>query len=312
MLRPDGSGLAMKVERETMTEIIYLNGRLLERSQATLSPFDHGFLYGYGVFETMRSYGGHIFRLDRHLARLRRSLASLGLPDDIIAAPDPAAGGQALETACLKVIEANGIKDARIRLTVTAGEGDMTPNPGTCLEPTVLVTARNLVPFPEDRYAEGYTATLSSIRRNSRSPLSRLKSTCYLENVLARSEAHALGCDEAVLLNEADYVAEGSTANIFLVRDGQLITPSVESGILPGITREAVIEIARAHNINTAERQVELTQLVESDEAFVTNSILQLMPLVRFQGRPIGSGKPGRVTETLLAAYSKLVSEEML
>jgi len=291
-------------------ETIYLNGRLIPRSQATLSPFDHGFLYGHGLFETMRSYDGHIFRLDRHLARLRRSLSSLGLAEDIISAPDTPTGGQSLETACLKVLEANGLRDARLRLTVTAGEGDMTPDPGTCRRPTVLVTARNLVPRPEKRYAEGYTTTLSSVGRNSGSPLSRLKSTCYLDNVLARSEARAAGCDEAVLLNEAGYVAEGSTTNLFLVGNGELITPSIESGVLPGITREAVLEIARAHNINTVDRQVEMNELVDADEAFLTNSILQIMPLTRFQGRPIGSGKPGAVTGTLLAAYGELVKEE--
>ncbi len=294
-----------------MTEdIIYLNGRLIPRSRATLSPFDHGFLYGYGLFETMRSYDGHIFRLDRHLARLRRSLGNLGLAEDIISAPDTPTGEESLETACLKVLEANGLRDARIRLTVTAGEGDMTPDPGTCREPTVLVTATNLVPLPDERYAKVYTATLSSVRRNSGSPLSRLKSTCYLDNVLARSEARAVGCDEAVLLNEAGYVAEGSTTNLFLVGNGKIITPSIESGVLPGITREAVLEIARATNIKTAERQVELKELVESDEAFVTNSILELVPLVRFEGKPIGTGKPGPVTETLLAAYRRLVKEE--
>lgn len=293
-----------------MEEIIYLNGRLVPRSQATLSPFDHGFLYGYGLFETMRSYDGRIFRLDRHLARLMRSLGSLGLPGDIITTLDVTAGEHSLETACLKTLEANRLKDARLRLTVTAGEGEMTPDPDTCQKPTVLVTARNHFPLPAERYTEGYTATLSSVRRNSGSPLSRLKSTCYLDNVLARSEALAAGCDEAVLLNEEDCIAEGSMTNIFLVRSGELITPSIESGVLPGITREAVLEIARTLNIKTSERQAELQEMVEADEAFVTNSILELMPLTRFQGRPVGSGRPGPVTKRLLAAYRELVQEE--
>ncbi len=300
-------------------EIIYLNGRLIPSSQATLSPFDHGFLYGYGLFETMRSYGGHIFRLDRHLDRLRRSLQSLGLPGDI-GAPDATAGGHSLETACISTLEANGLKDARLRLTVTAGEGDMTPDIATCREPTVLVTARELVPFTAERYAQGYTAMLSSIRRNSRSPLSRLKSTCYVESILARMDAEDAGCDEAIMLNEGGYLAEGSTTNIFLVKESLslegrgrvrvLITPSIESGVLPGITRESVLEIARTMNIKTAERQVELQQLVEADEAFLTNSILELMPLTRFQGRPVGSDKAGPVTQSVLAAYRELVKEE--
>ena len=291
-------------------EIIYLNGRLIARCEAALSPFDHGFLYGYGLFETMRSYDGHIFRLDRHLARLMRSLGSLGLPGDIITTLDVTAGGHSLETACLKTLEANGLRDARLRVTVTAGEGEMTPDPTTCREPTVLVTARNLSPLPAERYAEGCTATLSSVRRNSGSPLSRLKSTCYLDNILARSQARAAGCDEAVLLNEAGHLAEGSMTNIFLVRSGELITPSIESGVLPGITREAVLEMARASDTAVQERQAELQEMVEADEAFVTNSILEIMPLTRFQGRPVGSGRPGPVTKRLLAAYRELVREE--
>lgn len=298
-----------------MMEIVYLDGRLLPRSEAKLSPFDHGFLYGYGLFETMRAYGGHIFRLDRHIARLRDSAEALGLAYDLI----DGGARQSLESACAAVLEANKLRDARLRLTISAGEGDMTPNPGTCSRPTVLVTARELTPLPPHKYESGFRATLSSLRRNSRSPLSRLKSTCYVENVLARMEARAAGCDEAIMLNERGYLAEGSTANIFLVGKvlslrgrGQarvLITPSLESGVLPGITREAVLEIAQTLNIEPVEREVELRDLVEAEEAFATNSILEIMPLTRFDGQPIGSGKPGQLTGELALAYRRLVDE---
>ena len=286
-----------------MAEIIYLNGQLVPHSKAKLSPFDHGFLYGYGLFETMRAYNGHIFRLDRHLARLRRSAQSLGLAHNVIASE----AKQSLETACMETLEANKLKDARLRLTISAGEGDMTPDPGTCSSPTVLVTAQNLVPLPREKYESGFKAALSSLRRNSQSPLSRVKSTCYMENILARMEARAAGCDEAILLNERGYLAEGSTANIFLVSKGELVTPSLESGVLPGITREAVLEIAQASNIKTAERQVELKELTEAEESFTTNSILELMPLTCFDGKPIGSGKAGQLTKKLMAAYKELV-----
>jgi len=293
---------------EIMTEIIYLNGRLISRSKAKLSSFDHGFLYGYGLFETMRAYQGHIFRLARHLARLRRSAQSLGLTHSILHVVEVK---QSLETACMATLEVNKLKDARLRLTVSAGEGDMTPDPGTCSNPTVLVTARNLVPLPPEKYESGFKAALSSLRRNSQSPLSRLKSTCYMENILARMAARVAGCDEAILLNEQGYLAEGSTTNIFLASNGELITPSLESGVLPGITREAVLEIARASNIKTMERQVELKELIEAEEAFVTNSILELMPLTWFDGKPIGTGKPGQLTQNLIAAYRKLVDEAL-
>jgi branched-chain amino acid aminotransferase group I len=290
-----------------MAEIIYLNGRLIPRFEAKLSPFDHGFLYGYGLFETMRAYNGHIFRLDSHLTRLRRSAESLGLTHSVIAS----GAKQSLESACMATLEANRLKDARIRLTVSAGEGDMTPDPGTCPSPTVLITARNLVPLPPEKYETGFKAVISFLRRNSQSPLSRLKSTCYMENILARTAARAIGYDEAIFLNEQGYLAEGSSTNIFLVSHGELITPCFESGVLPGITRDAVLEIARTSNIKATERWVQLNELIAAEEAFVTNSILELMPLVSVEGRPIGSGKPGKLTGDLLFAYRKLVDETL-
>jgi len=289
-----------------MLETVYLNGRLVPRFEAKLSPLDHGFLYGYGLFETMRAYKGHIFRLDSHLTRLRCSAESIGLTHSVLTTEE---GKQSLKAACMATLEANELKDARIRLTVSAGEGDMTPDPGTCPSPTILISARNLDPLPSEKYETGLKATVSFLRRNSQSPLSRLKSTCYLENILARTTARASGYDEAILLNEQGYLAEGSTTNVFLVSHGELITPSFESGVLPGITREAVLEIARASNIKATERWVELNELVEAQEAFVTNSILELMPLVSVEGRTIGTGKPGKLTRDLLFAYRKLVDE---
>ena len=305
-----------------MAEIVYLNGLLVPRSKARLSPFNHGFLYGYGLFETMRAYDGCIFRLDHHLTRLYRSAEVLGLahnviasPPSVIASPGPegseGAAKQSLETACLQTLKANKLKDARLRLTVTAGEGDMTPDPTTCSGLTVLVTAKNLIPLPPDKYELGFKAVLSSVHRNSQSTLSRLKSTCYLDNILARMEARAAGADEAILLNERGVLAEGSTSNIFLVSKGEIITPSLETGVLPGITREAVLEIAQALNIRTEEREVELRELMQADEAFITNSILEIMPLTWFDAKPLGTGKQGQLTRKLMAAYRKLVTAPM-
>ena len=291
-----------------MAEIIYLNGQLVSHFEAKLSPFDHGFLYGYGLFETMRAYNGRIFRLDSHLTRLRCSAESIGLAHTILTTEE---GKQSLKAACLATLEANELKDARIRLTVSAGEGDMTPDISTCSSPTVLISARSLAPLPPEKYGTGFKAAISFLRRNSQSPLSRLKSTCYMENVLARMTARAAGYDEAILLNEQGYLAEGSTTNVFLVSHGELITPGFESGVLPGITRDAVLEIARTSNIKATERWVELNELIEAQEAFVTNSILELMPLVSVEGRLIGTGRPGKLTGDLLFAYRKLVDETL-
>jgi branched-chain amino acid aminotransferase len=286
-----------------MEEIIYLNGDLVPHSEAKLSPFNFGFLYGYGIFETMRSYGGTIFRLDRHLARLQHAAEMLNIASKLTAFD--------LEKACHDVLKANNLTEARLRLTVTAGEGDMIPNPDTCSGITVFIAARKLIPPPAENHRRGYSAILSSYRRNSRSPLSRIKPTSYLENVLARQEARAAGFDEVVLLNETGSVAEGGNTNIFLLSCQTLITPSIESGALPGITREAVLELAKSMGITAVVKQVELGELQTAGEAFLTNSILEIMPLTRLDNKPIGSGKPGPVTQRLMSSYRELVAREL-
>jgi len=286
-----------------MEEIIYLNGDLIPRSQTKISPFDHGFLYGYGLFETMRSYGGSIFRLDRHLSRLHDGAKTLGIAHKLTAFD--------LKTACYDILKANNLAEARIRLTVTAGEGDMIPNPDTCKGVTVFIAAQKLIPPTLEIYRRGYSAIMSSYCRNSRSPLSRLKSTSYLGNFLARQEARTAGINEVVLLNEKNSVAEGSSTNIFLVSGEMLITPPIESGVLPGITREVVLELAQTMKIMTLVRQVELDELLKADEALLTSSTIEIMPLTRLDNKPIGSGKPGPVTQQLMSSYQELVAREL-
>jgi branched-chain amino acid aminotransferase group I len=283
--------------------LVYINGSIVPRSEASISPFDRGFLYGYGLFETMRSYGGRVFRLDRHLARLMRSAEKLGLASEL----DPVA----LEQAIYKTLEANKLSDARIRLTVSAGEGERELAPPTLGALTIMVVAERLVPPPSHVYEEGVRAAIVSPRRNSQSPLSRIKSLNYLDSLIAHSEALALGADEAILLNERGFVCEGSTSNIFLVAAGSLITPSEESGILPGITREAVLELAHALGIEAGEGEIPVAELLQADEAFLTNSIIEVEPITVVDGRPIGSGKPGVVTRRLMAAYRELVQKEL-
>jgi branched-chain amino acid aminotransferase len=285
-----------------MEEIVYLNGKLTPRSEATLSPFDHGFLYGYGLFETMRAYGGSIFRLDRHLDRLHDAALTLGLASRIMAFD--------LKKGCYDVLKANNLSDARIRLTISAGEGDITPNPDTCQGITVFIVARKLTPLPPESYERGYTGHLSTWRRSTQSPVSQFKSICYLENVLARREARAVGAHEAVLLNERGLVAEGSSANIFVVSRQILVTPTIDSGALAGITRDAVLEVAHATGLTSEVRQVEVEELHLADEVFLTNSIVEIMPLTYLDKRPIGSGEPGPVTQRLMSSYRELVAKE--
>jgi branched-chain amino acid aminotransferase len=280
-----------------MNEIIWLNGALMPAEQARISAFDYGFLYGYGLFETMRAYNGRIFRMDRHLERLESSLKKLGIKADVAE----------LEAAVAEVIRANELSDARVRIAVSIGEGKAVPDPASCGSPTVLITAFPYEPFPEEVYERGFRAVLSSIRRNSQSPLPVLKSANYLENLLARQEAKKAGVDEAIFLNDRGFLAEASVSNIFLVKDGELLTPGEESGILPGIVRETIIRLAPRMKINLAERDISIDEMYKSEEAFLTNSIVEIMPLVNVDGRTIGRGIPGEVTLRLISVYKKVV-----
>ena len=290
-----------------MEEIVYLNGSLIPRSQARVSVFDHGFLYGYGLFETMRAYHGTIFLLERHLKRLLNSAAVIGLSSELAEID--------LGKACTDTLMANGLQDARLRLTVSRGEVDSFSGSGTSVAPTVLVTARSYQALPAQIYNRGFRVGASSFRRYSQSPLSRLKSANYLLNVLARKEAEAAGLDESLLLNERGLITEGSISNVFFASHSGLVTPPVESGILPGITREVVMELADALGINVTEGEVRLEDLGQFDEAFLTNSVMEIMPLVEVRDNAgevitIGSGRPGKITKRLMAAYREMVERE--
>jgi len=285
-----------------MEVLIYINGALVPRGEAMISPFDRGILYGYGLFETMRSYGGRVFSLDRHLARLMHSADKIGLDASL----DPATLRQAIH----RTLEANKLMDARIRLTVLAGEGERGLAPPTSGMLTIIVVAEELVLPSPQAYEDGISAAVVSVRRNSQSPLAGIKSIGYLDNLLAHSEAVAAGADEAILLNERGFVAECSTSNIFLVVEGRLFTPSAESGILPGITREVVLELAQGLGITAVAGEIPLAQLLRADEAFLTNSVVEVMPIVEVDGKSIGSGKSGEVTKRLMAAYRELVLQQ--
>ncbi len=284
-----------------MSEIVYLNGTLVPHSQARIPVLDYGFLYGFGLFETMRAYGGQVFRLDSHLERLARSAETLGMPIKIAE----------LKGAVADTIRANKLSEARVRIAVSIGEGSMTPDPSTCGQPTVLILATHYQPYPEEVYQKGFSAVVSSIRRNSQSPLSRLKSANYLESMLARQEARAAGVDEALCLNEKGLLAEASMSNIFLVADGVLRTPGPESGILPGITHQVVLELASRLNIRALEQDIRLVEVFQAQEAFLTNSLMEIMPLTGVDDKPIGSGSPGPVTQQLMEAYRESVLASM-
>ena len=290
-----------------MVEIAYVNGSLVKAKEAGISAFDQGFLYGYGLFETMRAYNGKIFQLDRHINRLKSSAAFIGL-------------GTAMDKfdvtgACMETLEANSLKDARIRFTVTGGEADAYPWAVKSVKPTIVITARPVTAIPNEKYRQGYKICLASVRRSKQSILSHIKSTSYIGSTLAKIEAAGQGADEALLLNEDGYLTEGGSSNIFFVRSSRLVTPSIQSGILPGITRELVIELAEEQEIGITEGTVGVAVIRQCEEAFLTGSVMEIMPVTEAidkTGRAviIGSGKPGPVTLKLMAAYRNRVRKE--
>ncbi|MGQ9532111.1 MAG: aminotransferase class IV [Desulfotomaculales bacterium] len=280
------------------TEYVYLNGRLVPADGARVSAADRGFLYGDGVFETLRAYGGRPFQLTEHVARLYRSASLMGLE---LPWP-PGAVREAVEAT----IEANKLAEAYVRITVTRGEG-LGIEPPTAAKPTLVVHTRPLAIDPQV-YQKGIAAVVVRTRRNlpAAVPL-EAKSLNFLNNILAYREARAMGAQEAIMLNAEGAVAEGSVSNLFVVVQGKVLTPSMEAGIFPGLARETVLRLAREMGQPVEERLFGPDMLLSADEVFLTNSVREVVPVVRVNGSAIGEGRPGRVTRLLLDAYRALV-----
>jgi branched-chain amino acid aminotransferase len=291
-----------------MKEIVYLNGALVPRSKARISVFDHAFLYGYGLYETMRAYHGKIFLLERHIKRMLDAAAIVSLADKL--------AGIDVAKACKETLDANHLQDARIRLTVSNGESDIAPWAGGVMsKPSIVVTARPYTPFSEKKYNEGFKVGIASVVRCRKSVVNTLKSVSHLGSVMARMETAVYGMDEALLLNDDGYIAEGGGCNVFFVKEEALLTPSLDSGILPGVTRDVVIEMAAGMGIEISEVDIRPEALDKFDEAFVTNAMIEVMPVTAVReasGRmvTIESGKPGTITQRLMQAYRKRVLSE--
>ena len=271
--------------------MIFLNGRLVERDQARIDPADRGLLLGDGLFETLRSRDGRVAGLPAHLERLRRGAEMLGIP-----LPD-----LALDAAVTETLVANGVDKgcAALRITLTRGAGPRGLVPPMEPKPTLMIAAFASAP-PSDAPLK---AVIAATRRNEQSPLAQLKTLNYLDNVLAKSEAEARGADDALLLNTAGRLACASAANLFLVRGRRLMTPPPGEGVLPGITRAEVIALASDLDLAVTETPLEPDQLRSADEAFLTNSLMQIRPLVAVNDRPLADGTAGPVTQQLLDAY---------
>jgi branched-chain amino acid aminotransferase len=283
--------------QSTTRPLIYVNGVFVPKAEAVVSVFDHGLLYGDGVFEGIRAYNGRVFCLREHLVRLQRSAQAILL--------DLPLSHEALTEAVLETLRQNDLHDAYIRLVVTRGVGDLGLDPRKCHgNATVIIIADQIQLYPETFYAEGLEVITVATRRNIPDALSpAIKSLNYLNNIIAKIEVGRAGLQEGIMLNAQGYVAEATGDNIFLVKDEQLITPPTYVGILQGITRDTVIELAGEMGIPT--REVPFTQydVYAADECFLTGTAAEIIPVVTVDSRAIGSGQPGPRTRALIARF---------
>jgi len=281
-----------------MGGFVYVNGEVVEREAATVSAFDRSFLYGDGLFETVRAYGGVPFLMAEHIDRLADSASALGIP---MPARDALAG------AAARLIELNGLGDAYLRITLSRGTHAGALAPDGPMEPALVIEARELRPCPSGLYERGAKVAVSSLTHDSASPVRRHKTTSYIASILAKREAKERGADEAVLLDAAGRVAEGATSNVFCVRGGRLATPPLDLNILPGVTRAAVIALGRTAGHAIDEAAFGLAELKYADEVFLTNSLMEVMPVRSVEGREIPNA-PGPVTRLLRRAYGELAA----
>ena len=277
---------------------IWLDDKLVDESQAMISVFDHGLLYGDGVFEGIRVYGGKIFELDAHIKRLYASgnAIRLYMPID-----------QATMTDCTKqTVEANNIKDGYIRLIVTRGVGTLGLNPLVCEKGQLIIIAATIQLYPEELYRTGLKVISASTVRNHPLSLSpQIKSLNYLNNILAKIEALDHGMLEAIMYNHEGYVAEATGDNVFIVKNGALASPPISSGSLPGITRAVVMRLARENGYEMVERNLTRYDLYDADEVFLTGTAAEIIGIVEIDGRTGGTGQPGPITQGLLKQFAQ-------
>jgi len=281
--------------------VVWMDGKFLDRDSAMVSVFDHGLLYGDGVFEGIRAYNQRVFRLERHLDRLYNSAKAVWLEIPM----DKAAMGRMVEAAVLK----SGLQDAYIRLVVTRGVGDLGMDPRKCLKPTVFCIVDTIALWPADRYEKGLSCMTAATPISHKETLPpRVKSLNYLSHILAKIEGIAGGADEVIMLDSAGYVAEASGMNLFAFTDGALKTPPAYAGILKGVTREAVMELARDANYAVEEIPLNRYDLYTAQEVFFSGTAAEVVAVTKLDGRVIGSGRQGPVTRDLATRFKALAT----
>jgi branched-chain amino acid aminotransferase len=278
---------------------IYINGELFDKEDAKISVYDHGLLYGDGVFEGLRAYGGKVFRLREHLVRLYESAKAIWLTIPISL--------DAMASAVNETLKVNNLSDAYIRLVVTRGAGSLGLDPNKTSDPQIIIIADKITMYPQEFYEKGLSIVTASTIRNHPAALSpRIKSLNYLNNILAKIEGLQAGCIETLMLNSKGEVAECTGDNIFLIRRKELLTPPTDAGILEGVTREAVMELASSAGIKVREVALTRHDVYVADECFLTGTAAEVIPVVKVDNRTIGTGEPGPVTRDLIERFKKL------
>lgn len=277
---------------------IYIDGKFYEKDNAKISVYDHGLLYGDGIFEGIRIYNNKVFKLKEHLVRLYQSAKALLLEVPLSI--------EELEQAVLETVKLNQMENAYIRLVVTRGVGDLGMNPLKCPKPSIIIIVDNISLYPEEYYTNGIKIITASTRRISADSLDpRIKSLNYVNNILAKYEALQVNCLEAIMLNRNGYVAECTADNIFIIKDDILYTPDATQGALDGITKSTILELAQKNNVTIKETVLAQYDLYNADECFLTGSGAEVLPVIEIDGRKIGSGVPGEVTKYLVSKYKE-------
>lgn len=276
---------------------VYLNNKLVPRTEAVVSVFDHGFLYGDGIYETMRVYDDVIFMVDQHLARLRRSALMIGLtvPQD----------NDRIKSSIYDTLSANSLNNAYVRLTISRGYGPLGLDPDICKEPTFVIIAERMTDYPPEFYEKGINVIIAATRRNPVDAINpQIKSLNFLNNILAKMEAKREGAYEAVMLNVSGHIAEGTVSNVFFFRDDVLCTPSLDCGILDGITRRVILDIAQREGLTVKEGRFTADDIYGASEVFITNTTMEAMPVSRLNEIRY---KVGRIVKLLRSAYRREV-----
>ncbi len=283
--------------------MIYLNNRIVPNNKAVISVYDHGFLYGDGIYETLRAYDGIVFMLDQHVERLFRSASMIALK--IKKTPD------AVKKAVYKTLSANRLKEAVIRITVSRGSGPTGLDPALCTDPTFVIIARKFIHYPQIYYKKGVKIAIVDTKRNFKEALNpQIKSLNFLNNILAKIEATKKGAYEAIMKNYRGYIAEGTISNIFFIKDQILCTPGLDVGILDGITRKIILETARDAGIQVIEGRFKEDDLYNADEMFISNTTMEIMPVSEIDNKTISS-RAGNLTKTLHKLYVKKIKDHI-